>query len=144
MNEDERKAILSGVATIYWGLAWADHVDEADCYSLAGRQIEKHMPAIPKLAHEFADKLVEQYEKSNGAPITDLLSRAKAADGLDGTVNLEYAERFGECLVYEAQGHGVSWTDDHAAYEHVKVYADDGEHADLMWYAEKRCEHCKK
>lgn len=141
----ERETIIDGAASLFWNLAWSDHVEEAGCYNLSGCQIEKHSPLIPKLAHDFASKLIEQYEQANGGtPIVELLSRAREADGLADVFDWEYAERFGECLVYEYQGHGVSWEDDHKPFERVEVDGTGGsENCDLMYLAEEGCKHCE-
>lgn len=129
--------IISGMATIFWGTAWADHAEEHGCCSLAGCKIEDIMPPIPSEARELAQRLVGKIEGANGCDLWKLYARALEADGLDYTTHGDaHAERFGECLAYEAMGAGVSWTDDHEEYAHVEVSI---EYHHLMSLADAQC-----
>lgn len=155
-----REEILSGMATILWGSAWADHAEEARCTNLSGEEITNIMPDIPKEAHEHAARIAAEYEKLNGVPVEALYERAVEADKrevgampYDGLPAREepgtpewfeaYAERFGECLAYEAMGAGVSWEDDHAEFEHEAPYDAGEASCELQDYAAETCAVCK-
>jgi hypothetical protein len=138
-----RATMIEGIATILWGSAWADHVEERRCANLSGCKIEEVMPEIPKEAREQAEALASEYEKLNGCTLEALYQRALDADGL--TVRkfpalLDGPERFGECLAWEAMGAGVGWDNDHAEYPHECPHIET---CDLMFLAESTCDECQ-
>lgn len=139
-----RDNFLNGIATILWGLAWADHVEEAGCYNLSGCQIEEHMPEIPELAWQHAEEIRNQIEEENHATLSILFKRAMLADGKYPDQHRDLEERFGECLCYQAQGHGVSWFDDHEEFPIEIPYVGDTAYCELLYEAERTCEHCKE
>src|SRR4030095_8165922 len=138
-----REEILSGMATILWGSAWADHAEEKRCTRLAGEKIENIMPDIPKEAREHAERIATEYEKLNGCMLGDLYQRALVADAKEETLttpgsNGDGAERFGECLAWMVMGAGVSWFDDHAEFDLKEPYSDDA-YCDLLIVADESC-----
>jgi hypothetical protein len=135
---------LKGMATILWGLAWADHVEEANCYNLSGCKIEDHMPEIPDLAWKYAEDIRRRIEDENHASLGVLFTRALWADGKDPEKHRNLEERFGECLAYQALGHGVSWFDDHEEFPIEIPYVDDALDFELQRYAEEHCKHCEE
>lgn len=142
-----REEILSGMATILWGSAWADHAEEKRCTRLAGEKIENIMPDIPKEAHEHAEQIAAEYEKLNGCTLHDLWLRALTADGqhhpfLDNSGG-DTAERFGECLAWMVMGAGVSWFDDHAEFDLKEPYDAGVASCELQHVADETCATCK-
>lgn len=140
-----RETIIDGMATILWGSAWADHVEERQCTNISGCEITEIMPDVPKEAREHAERIASAYEKLNGCTLETLYQRALDADAL--TVRkypalLDGPERFGECLAYETMGAGVSWEDDHAEYEHEHPHDAGVASCDLMYLAETTCDEC--
>jgi|SRR5215469_9290773 len=132
-----RDTILYSIATILWGDAWATHVEEHDCCSLAGQEITHIMPTIPDKAFAMARELVTRLESANGCTVEQLFARAKAADP---TVTDDAAERFGDCLAWEAMGAGVSWEDDYLPYPHKRVNL---ENFALVILAHEQCDDNK-
>lgn len=115
----EHDRIITGMATILWGHAWASAA-EALGQSLAGQRIEEIMPPIPKDAWVQAIRLAGQYEGVNACEMSNLYYRAMMADGREGFGTwafYEQEQRFGECLAWMALGAGVSWFDDHKHFE---------------------------
>lgn len=136
--------IRLGMATIFWALAWADHVDgeRHDCTNLSGVAIENVMPPIPEEAYALARTLCFGVESANGKFIERLYQEALEADiaayGPGGAKEADSTPlRFGECLAYEAMGHGVGWDDDHAKVEWTLPHIENFE---LMLLAGDRCQ----
>lgn len=151
MSQETNDQIIMGMAELFWGDAYGDHVEEHDCYNLSGRDIVEVMPTIPKLAMEAARKLAMEIEKANGCNLASLYNRAMDADRNDPSIlarakrisspnkDLSSPIRFGNCLAYKAQGAGISWFDDHARFD-LKVPHDAGEIKCLL--QEYAAEHC--
>lgn len=138
MNTDDR--ILIGVAQILWGLSWADHADEHGCVNLSGKKIEHEMPEIPDEAWLMSARLVGMIEQANERSVYCLYADAVRADtGQDEHVDFDSddAERFGNCLAYQALGHGVSWFDDHAEFP---LETPSFEATDLRVLADEQCD----
>lgn len=139
MDTDE---IVNGIAQILWALAWADHVEETDCQSLSGCQIEDHMPEIAPAAYAQAWYIAGRVNECSGCNLWSLLYACLRADGIDmdgdnaREIAQQHAERFGNCIAYEALGHGVSWFDDHAPCDKYKV---PGVYIDLEIEASEAC-----
>lgn len=112
--------IIEGCAEILWALAWADHVDSADCCSLSGCDICEVMPPVGEQATREAYRICGRVEQAAGVSLWPLLCSALRADSPGMTVEEsievmdESANRFGNCIAYMALGHGVSWFDDRA------------------------------
>lgn len=132
--------IRTGIATILWGLAWADHVEECGCQSISGCEITDIMPKIPECAWKAADDLIVLVETKHLRSVDALYKEACEEDeiaGINAPTRRSGEERFGNCIAYEALGHGVSWEDDHAtsalsAYVHFDA-------SDLQVFAEEQC-----
>ena len=142
MRSSIRDAVILGIATILWASAWADHVEEHDCYSLCGCEITDHMPAIPWAAWLAAGRLLRRVEKAHGTTIEAILECAEEMDeneGIRASSRRSGPERFGNCMAYEAMGAGVSWADDHAEIPFYDV--PYGEFYDLRYVAEVSCKH---
>lgn len=149
MRSEIRDEVIRGIATVLWACAWADHVEEHDCYNLSGCQIEEHMPAIPWCAWLAAGRLLRRVEKAHGTTIEVILLRAAEMDlnehkcgrvfDADADDVSDLAGRFGECMAYEAMGAGVGWADDHAEIPFYDV--PYGEFYDLQYHAESTCKH---
>ena len=150
--------IVSGIASILWGDAWAQHIENArdegrkPCQNLSGCKIEDVMPEIPKMARQRAMLLARSYGKDNGEVcLADLIVAAYRADECfdedysdedllrDIQENDSYQEEFGNCLAWMAMGAGVSWFDDHSDFPlevpHIENY-------DLQMWATEHCEDC--
>lgn len=141
-----REIMIDGIATILWGSAWADHVEECGCANLSGCEITEIMPEIPKEAREHAERIASTYEKMNGCTLEALYQEAVLRDELEGITapaKRSGPERFGECLAWEAMGAGVSWEDDHAEYPHEHPHDAGVASCDLMYLAETTCPECK-
>lgn len=144
MRNAIRDEVIRGIATILWASAWADHVEEHGCYNLSGCEITAHMPEIPWCAWLAAGRLLRTVERAHCTTIDRILCRAIEMDGNEGRLTadsdaLDLAERFGECMAYEAMGAGVGWTDDHAEIPFYDV--PYGEFYDLQYHAESTCKH---
>lgn len=136
----EHCPIVSGMATILWALAWADHVEREECRSLSGVKIEEAMPPIGEMAYRFAHRLAGRYEQANGCPIEGLMFNAEVAEQAKTPNRGDLdPERFGECLAYMALGYGVSWFDDHAEFKMVQPRFD----CDLEGEVSEACESRK-
>jgi len=132
--EIDRDTILQACASTLWAMAWADHVEETDCYNLSGCQIENHMPEIGDTAHDEAKRIVTAIEAANGgadicvlfAACVDATNDAnlQRADRLQAG-DRELAARFGDCLAFEYTGAGVAWTDDHEDAEGFTIPAGE-------------------
>jgi hypothetical protein len=135
------------MAEILWGLAWADHVEEADCRSLSGVEITDVMPKIPAEAFAHAERLAAEFEALNGCDLPTLYQRGLDADSaanVRAPKNRSGADRFGNCLAFTALGHGVSWFDDHAKFDLKRPRHNGGSITyDLRFLAEETCEECK-
>lgn len=150
--------IINGIATVLWGDAWAQHIENARdegrgaCRSLSGVKIEDVMPEIPKAAKQRAMLLARAYGKANGEVcVADLLVAAYRADEcfdedyldedlLNDVHELDsYQEEFGNNLAWMAMGHGVSWFDDH---EDFPLEVPHVENYDLQMWATDHCEDC--
>ena len=130
--------IVQGCAECLWATAWADHVEESGCYNLVACQIEDHMPEIELDAFIAAGRIIGAIEQASGTNIYALLWACLRADGKDpedDAVRDEHANHFGWDIAHMALGSGVSWFDDHAKCEALKVPYMDGVHIE-------RCEHC--
>ena len=149
--------ILKGMQEILWGSAWADHVEAVQCQSLSGCDITEVMPKIPKQVAGMCQRIAGHIEQANGSCLIMLLYKAAQVDGkfpenhsedpnFNGWdyIDSDYAERFGNCLMYGSQGAGVSWFDDHEQFDlkipygRVEMYE-----LDLKIHAEQHCEECK-
>jgi hypothetical protein len=124
----DHDAFVRGIATILWGLAWADHADGHKCCNLSGCKIEDHMPEIPPIAWQWAERIAGRIEGEIGISLLALYAAAlRAGSASDGD-----EQRFGECLAYAAMGHGVSWLDDHDDFE--VLYIDPRMFSTLRFY----------
>lgn len=143
--EDDRARTVDGIATILWACAWADHMEENRCRSLAGCKIEDEMLPIPQEARDLAEDIARDIEKANDACLPRLLTRANIADHRAGKSHngCNDAARFGECLAFMATGHGVSWFDDHAEFPlEIPDWGSGHEVCDLQDHAFDTCELC--
>lgn len=114
-----RSDIVSGMADILWGSAWADAMEEIGRgRELSGREITSIMPATPASAYRGAELIARSIEQANGQTLEELYRRALRADADDngGRHRHEDAERFGGDLAHMSMGSGVSWFDDHAKF----------------------------
>ena len=151
MAEKDDCSFINGMAECFWAHAWADHCEEAGCYSLSGCQIEHHMPDIPELAYRLAHRVLGRIEERTGYGVASLFRLAMLADndGKEVDYDPELAFRFGECLAYAAKGDGVSWFDDHKSFpelEDADLHGCEdcgGVSVDLQEYAADHCEHCE-
>jgi hypothetical protein len=134
-NADHHDTCVRGIATVLWGSAWADHVEEHRCESLSQTNILDVMPEIPPEAWALAERVLGRIEQCNpqwGCNWPSMFAAAMRADSGkpdDYDLEIDYhgtlAQRFGECMAWMAMGAGVSWTDDHKAYElHVPLCAE--------------------
>lgn len=127
--------IIHGMAEILWGSAWADHVEETRCCNLSGCEITSIMPPIGESAHRIAEYVRGRIEERNGCGVWSLCRQARIADAVkagEGPIDPtesppdDYAQRFGNCLMWMAMGAGVSWFDDHAKFPlKVPLCAED-------------------
>lgn len=132
-------SIRTGIATILWGCSWADHVEECGCQSLSGCEITDVMPTVPQEAWDMADKLIAVVEAKHGCSVDELYEQALANETEEtGSADPESEERFGECIAYEAMGHGVSWADDHNGWSALSKYVHF-DACDLQSFAEEQC-----
>ena len=138
----DRDPIIRGIATILWASTWADHVAEVRCRSLSGCEITQVMPSIDEAAFRLAHRVAGRIEQVN-YNLPSLCAAAWRADGnsdTDDSPDDEFAERFGECLAYMAQGAGVSWFDDHKEFPlEVPLCLHGG---DLLSEVADACPHC--
>jgi hypothetical protein len=138
--DKDSDAFVRGMATIFWGLAWADHADKHGCTNLSGCKVGDYMPEIPERAWRMAERAAGYIEGVNDQAIYLLFVSALEADGHGEVTHEDYhgdlAERFGECLAYAYLGHGVSWFDNHAKFP-IKIPHGD---TDLESYAARTCE----
>lgn len=146
-------AFVKGMAAILWGNAWADHVDEHDCFDLSGREVTEVMPEIPEVVWRRAERLAGTIEQANGLSLPAIFSQAMKAEGK--TVEHEDywgadAEGFGSYLAHMAVGSGVSWFDDHAEFKltvipreepHDLIVPSSDIACELQLYANVACEN---
>jgi hypothetical protein len=143
-------AFVRGIATIFWGNAWADHVEEHRCASLSGIEITSVMPEIPEVVWRMAERFAGMVEQANDLTLPALFAQAMKYTGRELT-HKDYwsdtAERFGECLAWEAMGAGVSWYDDHPEFkielpleESREMIVPDIGTCELRNYADEHCE----
>ena len=137
-----RETILDAMGRLLWGLAWADHVDAAACHNISDCDIFDVMPEVPEAAEKEAETLLRALE-ATAAPVTieQVFAGVCARGKLMPTAELQ--TRFGECLVYQSMGHGVSWADDHPADPILDDLTWRTRHdSDLEAHAEESCERC--
>ena len=130
-GRDHRNAIIGGMASMLWALAWADHADEHGCSSISG-DIMGIMPLVPTEALKQAEKLITGIEKANHAGLDELFLYACQADGAEAD-----PEEFGGDLGHMAVGSGVSWFDDHEKFPLKVPYGSNDE---LRMYADDNCQ----
>lgn len=133
--------VVRAMASIFWGSAWADHVEEHRCCNLSGCKIEELMPEIPAEAYAYAERKLGAIEEMNprwGKNWPSMFAAAMRADGKVGNYTGQTAERFGECLAWMAMGAGVSWFDSHQRFELNVPYCAEGDVA-LRALADERC-----
>lgn len=121
-----QNVIEGAMARLLWALAWADAMEEAGrSREMSGKEITHIMPPVPPLAYRCAERIAGEIEGWVGAQYGHVGGRSLhvmftdawkehtgAARAREGASD-EDRVRFGECLVYQYVGHGVSWTDDH-------------------------------
>lgn len=110
-----RQTILDSMARTLWVCAWADEHDErgdtpgqCELFDVADEPSPEALEAAGKLAARIEANIVE----ADGMPLADVWAEHARAAGLDAS-DTEHAERFGHYAAMQAQGHGVSWYDDH-------------------------------
>ncbi len=125
-----RDRIVNAMAKLAWALAWSNHADDHRCCNTSGAQVYEVMPQdVPAVSMQYAVELAAEIEELSGAKLDDLFRRAADNDPTVDIDNTDDIDNFGECLVYEAMGHGVSWTDyhDEEVPGLVLPYSDDYE-----------------
>lgn len=117
--------IIEGAARMLFVSPWADAAEEAG-ESFSGMQIEDAAPETPVDVIAYANTFIRQVEVMNGdRPIVDLFEEHRDAPGRHtGPVT---PEAFGQDLAMQAQGHGVSWYDDHPVPRSGKIKLPDAE-----------------
>lgn len=113
-------SITEGCGRMLWALDWANHAEESECTDVGGHNIMDIMPEPHPFAFLEAARLIGHVERASGRGIVSLLWACLNADGTHHAQRDDYA-RFGECLAYMATGNGVSWFDDHAPCDVLKV-----------------------
>ena len=146
--------VVQAMASIFWGMGWADHVEEHKCDNLSGVEITSVMPSIPAEAYAMAERALGAIEHANGMSWPCLFAAAMKADGIEGELRTasngyeytsydyrgELAERFGDCLAHMAMGSGVSWTDDHKESGLKVPLCAESVCFDMKLIADERCE----
>lgn len=117
MNDDH-PTIFTAIARTLWVCAWSDVAEE---YSNAtdtdlpwgpGAELMDVAPDTPHAALCEAYRFVGALEHANGMNVHALVWRVLGEDPDDSDV-----ATLGHYLAMEAQGHGVSWQDDHDPHE---------------------------
>jgi hypothetical protein len=130
-----RKTLLDRIARFAYVLAWdAENENRLSANELSsdlterararravhipgGSQVEDFVPKrTPASAREYARGLVEKIEKKNNVPIEILFLKAIDADGGYEASRKDEID-FASDLTFMANGHGVSWFDDHEEFD---------------------------
>lgn len=111
--EDEE--ILRGMARGPWAIQWANEQEEAG-ESFSGQDIYEAAPEAPRWTKKWARDLADAITSANGIASLEELYQAAVSDGF-----AKDRETFGYYLGMQAQGHGVSWDDDHSADLVIRV-----------------------
>ena len=112
--------IVAHMAKTLYVLAWTDREEEKeDGMNLSGCELMDVAPELDEdnpnteLCLAVANNLAGRYEECNRQDLVVLMYQAGEADSTVDTDSTKDREDFGYCLVMEALGHGVSWTDRH-------------------------------
>ena len=132
-----REVVYQGALEGLWLNAWADAQQEAG-FRPPSRITLETADWPPPSAENLAVEFVSRLRDLNGS-IAEMVARAAAADGVRvqrltrgakdpfDTFVEKYGAHLGYSLAMSAQGHGVSWEDDHKAFDvtvpYVEVYA---------------------
>lgn len=109
----EEKAFERGVLMALWVPAWADAFEEGGGkYPPGSRRLEEIAPSAPLSAKKAAREFTRVLEKLNARKIGEIIWRAEDAEG-----RAVDPEALGYYLTMPSLGHGVSWTDDHPAFD---------------------------
>lgn len=117
IEDDEHLTdIVDGYLSVMWGDLWANHEEENG--NPPRGEITDLMPEAPEEALVEASFGIGRVEGANGKSVGAIWESALAAaleDGIDEDHPRLSGERLGNCLYFEAAGHGVSWQDDFPA-----------------------------
>lgn len=116
------KRMLAGITSGLWLPNWANAMEEMGerlPHHITDESAPKPPASLKRLALEFAYALA----RMNHGGLHDIFDRASIAEG-----RLVDAEKLGYYLAMQAQGHGVSWFDDHEHFDvtipYVEAYAE--------------------
>lgn len=121
-DRDVQRAMLRGMEDGFWLPSWASAVEEEG--ERLPRSITRQTAnAPPPSVLQFVAKFVSDLRAVNGGRgLKEIYAAASRADG-----HPVDPESLGYYLAMQAQGHGVSWFDDHAHFPivlpRVEVYA---------------------
>jgi hypothetical protein len=104
----------NGAARAFWVMAWASAAEQRG-KRLPPGDLTVHSPPTPLSAYVAAGELIGRLAEMNKAGLHELARRAEKAErmkhgDLDGAA-------FGHALAMESLGTGVSWFDDHKAFD---------------------------
>lgn len=100
-----------------WACAWADECEERGTLPPQCRIEDECGDVPPEAAAEaaaLADRVVRAWERASGRTFEASWAEHAAAAGYD-VEDVDARERFAHYAAMQAQGHGVSWYDDHPA-----------------------------
>ena len=134
-RENELRGIFyEGVLDGLWLLPWAHAMEEA------GLPVPRNITSetadlAPRSAEKLATEFTNALQRLNGS-IAEMVARAAAADGVRmqrstrgvndpfDTFVEKYGAQLGYYLAMTAQGHGVSWEDDHESFDVTVPYVE--------------------
>lgn len=117
-DADAEREFLEGIVEGIWLPNWADAVEEEG--GRTPRNITRETAdEAPNSAYEKAAEFAQELRERNKATLSDIRDRASQADGRTAD-----ARELGYYLAMQAQGHGVSWFDDHEAFDVTVPYAE--------------------
>jgi len=111
-------AIQTGITHAFWNYAWANWAEEQGVLP-SGCQIENEAPSMPPFVSNVALRFCCALEVINQKSIEDLYQEARKADGLDNSINVNYADLFGHYLAMQGMEAGVTWFDSHEKFSLV-------------------------
>lgn len=117
-DADVERAMLEGIVDGIWLPNWANAIEEE------GERTPRNITRAtadkpPSSAYEKAEEFARELRERNRATLTELRERASVADGAPAD-----PEELGYYLAMQAQGHGVSWFDDHEVFDITIPYAE--------------------
>lgn len=111
--------IIAAMARTLFVCAWADSEESAGRSYGHGCDLMDVAPETSEEAKQEAYFLAGKVAQLNDKSLLLLIIDAAKADGIphpEKYIEDEYADGFGYCIAMQSLGHGVAWTDSHAAF----------------------------